>query len=81
MSKPKMLAPNDPGLEPPPGVTPDFESPYTLQPYQALTVAACIILTTVMVVARLFTKIKIIKAVKWEDCKPPNPMENLTHCT
>ena len=50
-----MASANEPGLAPPPGVTPDFTSPYTLQPYQALTAVACIILTTVMVAARLYT--------------------------
>lgn len=50
-----MASANGTGLAPPPGVTPDFTSPYTLQPYQALTVVACIIVTTVMVAARLYT--------------------------
>lgn len=50
-----MASAIQPGLPPPPGITPDFLSPYTLQPYQALTVVACIILTTIMVAARLYT--------------------------
>lgn len=62
-----MASADEPGLAPPPGVTPDFVSPYTLQPYQALTVVACIIITTVMVAARLYTKVCVIKAVKSED--------------
>ena len=44
-----------PGLAPPPGVMPDFTDPYTLQPYQTLTAVASAIMTTVMVVARLYT--------------------------
>ena len=62
-------SPNAPGLTPPSGVTPNFDGPYTLEPYQKLTVAPCIVVTTVMVAARLYTKICIIKALKWEDCK------------
>lgn len=65
-------SPNQPGLAPPPGVTPDFESPFSLQPYQAVVVAACIILTTVLVGARLYTKARIVRAVVWEDCKDPH---------
>lgn len=62
-------SPIQPGLTPPPGVTPDFESPYTLQPCQAIVIAACIISTTTFLIARLYTKARIVKAVKWEDCE------------
>ncbi len=62
-------SPNQPGLTPPPGVTPDFDSPFTLQPYQALVVAACVAFTTTALAARLYTKARIIKAVVWEDCE------------
>ena len=54
-SQPRMASANQPGLPHPPGVTPNLNSPYTLQPYQTLTVVACIIMTTVMVAARLYT--------------------------
>ena len=50
-----MSSSKRPGLAPPPGVTPDFTSPYTLQPYLALTAVACVIITTVMVAARVYT--------------------------
>ena len=49
------MASTVPGLAPPPGVISDLTSPYTLQPYQTLTAVACGILTTVLVVARLYT--------------------------
>ena len=49
------MASTVPGLTPPLGATPDFTTPYTLQPYQTLTAAASGILTTIMVVARLYT--------------------------
>lgn len=50
-----MASANQPGLAPPPGITPDFTGPYTLQPYLALITVVCIILTTVLVAARLYT--------------------------
>ena len=50
-----MASANQPGLAPPPGITPDFTGPYTLQPYLALVTVVCIILTTVLVAARLYT--------------------------
>lgn len=50
-----MASASQPGLAPPPGITPDFSGPYTLQPYQALTTVVCIVLTTVLVTARLYT--------------------------
>lgn len=58
-----------PGLPAPPGEVVDFVQPFTLQPYQILTVAGCVIFTTVAVAARLVTKIFVIKRLNWEDCK------------
>ena len=68
MSQSQTASANRPGLVPPPGVTPDLTSPYTLQPYQALTVVACIIITTLAVAARMYTKLRIMKKRTWEDC-------------
>lgn len=61
--------PNQRALALPPGVPAEFSSPYTLRPYQALTIVASVIATTVMVAARLYTKKLIVRALKWEDCK------------
>ena len=62
-------SPTSPGMHPPPGTTSYFDGPFTLQPYLALEVALCAILTTVMVAARLYTKCAVMKSVIWEDCK------------
>ena len=62
-----VVSPPTPGLEPPPGVIPNFESPYTLQPYVELTVALCIIVTTALVGARIYVKTRIVKKLLWED--------------
>ncbi len=60
---------SQPGLAPPPGVMPDFASPYTLEPYQVLTAAECAIVTTLLVAARMYIKYAIIKKVVLEDCE------------
>ena len=61
--------PNRPALEPPPGVPAEFFGPFTLRPYQALTIVASVITTTVMMAARLYTKKFIVSVMKWEDCE------------
>ena len=62
-----LTSPPTPGLTPPPGVIPNFHEPYTLQPYVALVIPACIIATTLVVGARMFVKIRIVKKLLWED--------------
>ena len=56
-----MSAPIQPEVAPPPGVALHFEDPFTLQLYQSIVVAGCIIYTTLAVIARMFTKILVIK--------------------
>ena len=68
MSEIATPAPDDPGLAPPPGVSPYFYSPFTLQPYNAVTIAGCTIVTTIMVLARMYTKQFVLKKLNWEDC-------------
>ena len=58
-----------PGLEPPPGVIPNFSDAYTIQPYIVLTVMICIVVTTTLVFVRMYTKYRIVKSLGWEDCK------------
>ena len=67
MVEPSLPGPYDPGLPPPPGVTPDFFSPFTLQPYYAETSALCIIVVTIMVFMRIYTKAFVIKSLILED--------------
>lgn len=62
-------APTDPALSPPSGVSPCFESPYSLNPYQVLEIAACASITSVMLAARVYTKLALLKHFTWEDCK------------
>ena len=60
-------SPDAPGLPPPPGHESHFQDAYTLQPIYAITVSLCIIVTTSLVAARLYTKARIIKKLTWED--------------
>ena len=62
-------APDDPAIPPPSGIIPDFQDPYTLKPFHSLTGATAIVATTCFVLARMYTKHFIMKALKWEDCK------------
>ncbi|KAI4104952.1 MAG: hypothetical protein L6R37_002996 [Teloschistes peruensis] len=62
-----VTAPPKPALTPPPGVTPNFEQPYTLLPYVELTIAGGIAISTILVAARIFVKTRLIKKWLWED--------------
>lgn len=64
-----MPAPDSPALAPPPGVVPDFYSPYSLCGYHHVVAAQGAILTTVMVIARIYTKRFVLKKVSLEDCE------------
>ena len=67
----QLPSPTDPALAPPEGIPVESYDPNTLFPYQALAVVFSVILTTIMVFARIYTKKVIIKAVKWEDREYP----------
>lgn len=64
-----LTAPAHPGLTPSPGMTPSLSDPFTLSTYQSLTVAGCIIATTILVAARMYTKRYVMRSLVWEDCK------------
>ena len=57
------------GLPPPPGVIPNpIDSPEK-QGGLAILAVFGLFLTTVCVWVRVWTKVRIIKEVEWEDCK------------
>lgn len=62
-----LVSPPTPGLDPPPGVIPTFHQPYTLQPYVELTISLAIIITTMLMVARIYVKVRIVKKLLIED--------------
>ncbi|MCJ1469836.1 hypothetical protein MMC07_008478 [Pseudocyphellaria aurata] len=55
------------GSAPPPGVTPNFVDPYSLQRFFILTFVMCVTVTTIFIFVRAYTKIYIIKSHEWED--------------
>ena len=62
-----LVTPPDPALTPPPGVIPDFDSPWSLLPYVNLTIAGGIFITTILTAARLYVKARVVKKLLWED--------------
>ena len=59
--------PYDAGLPPPPGIEPNFVGPYTLWPFYAETSALCIIVVTIFVAMRVYTKTFLLKSLTLED--------------
>ncbi len=67
MAQLQIPQPYDPGLSPPFGVEPYFFSPFTLHPYYVETSAICIVVVTIMVAMRVYTKAFVMKSVTLED--------------
>ena len=67
MSQSTSPGPYEPGLPPPPGIQPDFVSPYSLWPFYAETGSLCIIVVTIFVAMRVYTKMFLLKSVTTED--------------
>ena len=60
---------DQPALFPPPGIISNLIGPYTLNPYNRITTAICIVATGVVVALRLYIKQWIVKRLDWEDGK------------
>lgn len=70
-------------LQPPPGVTPSFINPYSLEGYVLATQIIFFTLVPICVLSRLYTSFVIIDRVGLEDCKQntwPSPEITLTVC-
>lgn len=48
-------------------VIPNFDEPYTLLPYVEITIAGGVILSTLLVAARMYAKAHVMKKYLWED--------------
>jgi hypothetical protein len=59
---------DSPAASTPPGQTHNFHNPQTLTPSFLTTVVAGMVLSTLIVTVRIFTKICIVKKRHWEDC-------------
>ena len=57
------------GLPPPPGVTPNFVNPYSIQRYIILTAVIGLILTTLCVCMRIYIKARVVRSLGWDDCE------------
>ena len=56
-------------LEPPPGITPNFVDPISLKKYDICGQTVCLTISTLAVWMRMYSKLRLIKAVGWEDCE------------
>ena len=72
---PEMLA-QLPALQPPPGVQPDFIDPQSIADQTRHAIYACLPLMLLFLFLRLYTRLRILRAVGADDCKPPRE-ENL----
>lgn len=66
-----VVAPSNAALPPPPGIIPDFQDPYTLRPYNNVATSLGLIVAGTFVLLRMFTKLRVIRECKWEDCECP----------
>ena len=54
-------------LPPPPGITPNFVNPPSTQTTIIAIMVACLVVTTVCVALRLYTKLYVLQKLGWED--------------
>ena len=57
-----------PALKPPPGVIPNFDNPAGVQGEIFATLIVCLVVSTIFVWSRLYTRYFIIKSQGWDDC-------------
>ncbi|KAL8851619.1 MAG: hypothetical protein Q9221_003456 [Calogaya cf. arnoldii] len=62
-----IQGPPDPALTPPPGVIPDLQDPFSLRPYWLVATALGLGASGILLALRLYTKIVIVKRLRWED--------------
>ena len=48
-------------------VIPNFDEPYTLLPYVEITIVGGVILSTLLIAARMYVKARVMKGYLWED--------------
>ena len=65
-----ITAPVDVALPPPPGAIPDFQDPFTLRPYHNIAASLSLTFASIFLILRMYTKIRLVKECRWEDCKP-----------
>ena len=58
-----------PGLQPPPGVRPNFVNPENYQNGIIAALTVFLTIATIFTAAKLYTRAFIVKSIAWEDCK------------
>lgn len=58
-----------PALLPPKGVKPNLENPQSLNAPAIAVASVALPLTTFVLALRLYTKVKILRHINWEDCE------------
>lgn len=69
MSQSQIELLQGPALTPPPGVTSNFDNPYSLRPAADAVKIVTTILATLAIFIRGYTKWRIIREVHLEDCR------------
>lgn len=59
---------NGPALSPPPGVRPRFDHPSDLRNISAAIRITCLVLATITLSMRMYTRALIIRRFSWVDC-------------
>ena len=57
-----------PAMSPPAGVIPAFDHAPNLDIYVTMTITWCVIVATLAVLLRMYTKVFILRVLAWEDC-------------
>lgn len=66
---PKKLRLGDPAIPPPPGKYSDLVNPPNLKTEGFVLMTFCLILSTLVVSMRMWTKSRVIRKIVLEDCK------------
>lgn len=56
-------------IPPPSGLLSSFSNPPTKGQWDIVTQAVCLTVATLLVVMRMYTKIRVLKNPGWDDCK------------
>ena len=60
---------NGPAAKPPLGVVPNFVDPTSMNTTSISVISICLIVGTLAVLIRSYTKLLLIKSIAYEDCK------------
>ena len=70
---------NGPAGTPPVGVTPNFDNPPNTNRFVIITLVFCVLLASLAVLVRMYTKIFLIRSIEYEDCKSSYSLFSKSH--